>query len=347
MTKKNLFKIIIFILICIFMLKSLSYIMRTGGESKARFAGFYAEKRNSIDVLMIGSSTVGTSFSAPYMWDRYGFTSYPLSTNSLRPKAIKYLIEEGLKYQSPDLIVIEMRTFIADDDEMASDEGHVRETVDNMRYSFNRIRAINALTEKYEDKLPFYLDIMKYHSNWGSLLQPGEWLMFEYRKKNITKGFEYKKRRQLFRTDDTPAVYTDERLEIPKEQEAVLRDLLQYLKDKGLNALFVVTPRADLESYEPQMNYCSDIVTEAGYDFLDLNYRYDDMGFDYRYDLDDGAHTNLWGAIKCSDALGRYINDNYSLKKTYSQSTISEWDKSYEYFSERVKEIENEEENDQ
>lgn len=329
------------------MLRSLSYIMRSGGESKDRFAGFYAEKRDSIDVLMIGSSTVGTSFSAPYMWGKYGFTTYPLSTNSLRPKAIKYLIEEGLKYQKPSLVVIEMRTFIADDSEMASDEGHVRETVDNMRYSLNRIKAINALTEDFEDKLPFYLDIVKYHSNWGSLLQPKEWLMFDYRKKNIVKGFEFKKRRQLFRTEDTPVVYTDERLEIPANQEAVLRDLLQYLKDKDLNVLFVVTPRADLETYEPQMNYCSDIVTAAGYDFLDLNYRYDEMGFDYRYDLDDGAHTNVWGAMKCSDALGEYIDENYPLNKTYSQAVISEWNKSYQYFTDKVHTIENEEEDEQ
>ena len=188
---------------------------------------------------------------------------------------------------------------------------------------------------------------MKYHSNWGALTQPGEWLMFRYHKKNEVKGFEFKSRRQLFRSDDTPEVYTDERLAIPSEQEAVLRDILQYLKDNELEALFVVTPRADLESYEPQMNYCSDIVTEAGYDFLDLNYRYDDMGFDYRYDLDDGAHTNVWGAMKCSDALGKYIKDRYTLAKTYSDDTISEWDSSYECYMVKLSEIENEEENEQ
>lgn len=339
-------KMAVFLLIFLFLLRSISYVMRTGGESKYRFAGFYAEKRDSIDVLMIGSSTIGTSFCAPYMWENYGFTSYPLSTNSLRPKAITYLIDEGSKYQSPKLIVIEMRTFIADDTEMAADEGHIRETVDNMKYSLNRIRAIEGLTEAFDDKLPFYIDIMKYHSNWGMLFQPKEWMMFNYHKKNEAKGFEFQKRRQLYRTESPTSemMYTEERIAIPQEQEEVLRKLLQYLNDNGLNALFVASPRADMEGYEAKMNYCSDIITGAGYDFLNLNYRYDEMGFDYRYDLDDAAHTNVWGAMKCSDALGRYICDHYPFEKDYSAATVSDWDKSYKYFENRLSEIENEEE---
>ena len=55
-----------------------------------------------------------------------------------------------------------------------------------------------------------------------------------------------------------------------------------------------------------------------------MNYMYDEMGFDYRYDIDDGAHTNAWGAVKCSDVLGQYINDNYELPRDYSEKTKKE-----------------------
>lgn len=341
MSKKEAAKIIIFIVIFIFLFTSFSYIMRTNGDTKDRFAGFYAEEKNSIDVLMIGSSTVATSFCSPYMWNRYGFTSYPLSSNSQRPKAIKYVIEEGLHYQSPKLIVIEMRTFIADDDELAKDEGHIRETVDNMKYSMRRIRAIDALTEEFDDKWPFYLDIIKYHSNIGVLTRPLEWKKYDFSVKDEKKGFQIFTNRETFRLE-TPDRYTEDRIAIPNNQEIILRDLLEYLKEKNLNVLFVASPRATIEGYDEMMNYCQDIVEEEGFEFLNLNYKYDEMGFDYRYDIEDGAHTNVWGALKCSDYLGKYIVENYSMDKEHSTRVIKDWDDSYDLFMQMYNEIDEE-----
>lgn len=339
----KLVKIILFMGILLFLLRSVSYIVRSNGDAKGRFAGFYAEEKDSIDVLMIGSSTVGTSFCAPYMWDNYGFTSYPLSSNSQRPKAIKYLIEEGLRYQKPSLVVIEMRTFIADDEEMATDEAHIREVVDNMEYSWHRIETINALADHYDNKWPFYIDLLKYHSNIGILARPEQWKYYDYCTKSKEKGFFIKNHVEQFRIEDTPDLYTEDRMPIPQNQEEILRDLLKYLKENKLQALFVVSPRAGLENYEAMMNYAGDIVEEAGYDFLNLNYKYGEMEFDYRTDMDDGAHTNVWGALKCSDVLGEYINDNYELNRDYSDSVIKDWDESYKYFEEQFDATEPEE----
>ena len=92
MNRREACKMISFILIFLLLLTGVSYIVRTNGHVKNRFAGFYAEEKNSIDVLMFGASTVGTSFSPGYMWGEFGFTSYPLSSNAQRPKAIKYLL---------------------------------------------------------------------------------------------------------------------------------------------------------------------------------------------------------------------------------------------------------------
>lgn len=339
----KIFKIILFMGILLFLLRSVSYIVRTNGDAKGRFAGFYAEEENSIDVLMIGSSTVGTSFCAPYMWEHYGFISYPLSSNSQRPKAIKYLIEEGLKYQKPALIVIEMRTFIADDEELATDEAHIREVVDNMEYSWHRIETINALADHFDDKWPFYIDLLKYHSNIGMLARTEQWKYYDYNTKSKEKGFLIKNHVEQFRIEDTPDLYTENRVAIPMNQEEVLRDLLEYLKDNNLEALFVVSPRAGLEDYEAMMNYCADIVEEAGFGFLNLNYKYSEMEFDYKSDMDDGAHTNVWGALKCSDVLGQYIVDNYEVKRTHSQKVIEDWDNAYKYFQEQYNATEREE----
>lgn len=335
--KSNITRAVVFVLVLAFLLRSVSYIVRNSGDAKERFTGFYAEQYDSIDVIMIGASTVASSFIPAYMWDKYGFTSYPLATNSQRPKAIKYLIEEGLKYQDPDLILIEMRTFIASYEEQAQDEGHIREVVDNMKYSVNRVKAINALTEEFDDKYTFYFDIFKYHSNYGLLLKPSEWKKYDYSTKNELKGFELKNGKMKYREkgENRPSdVYCYTRKPIPQKQEEVLIDLLNYIQEKNFNVLFVVTPRDHDEDYEGNMCYMKDIVNEAGYDMIDINELFEEVGFDYRYDMDDGAHTNVWGAVKVSDYVGRYIKDNCLGILKHRESVQNDWDNAYSRFEE-------------
>ena len=56
MNRKEACKAISFILIFLLLLTGVSYIVRTNGDVKDRFTGFYAEKKDSIDVLMCGDS---------------------------------------------------------------------------------------------------------------------------------------------------------------------------------------------------------------------------------------------------------------------------------------------------
>jgi len=334
--KHELTKAIVFVLVLVFLLQGVSYVIRSSGETKDRFAGFYAEKIDSIDVLLIGPSTVSTSFIPAYMWDKYGFTSYPLSSNAQRPKAIKYVIEEGLKYQEADLVVIEPRTFIASYEEQAKDEGHIRETVDNMNYSVNRIKTINALTEEFDDKYPFYFDIMKYHSNYGLLFKASEWKKFDFSQKNDLKGYELRNEEEKYREKDgnrRSDAFCYTRKPIPVKQEEVLRDLLVYLQENNIRTLFVVTPRDHDEEYEGNMCYMKDIINEYGFEMIDTNELFEEVGFDYRYDMADGAHTNVWGAVKVSDYIGKCIKDRIG-NLDHLESVTIDWDNAYSIFSE-------------
>lgn len=79
-----------------------------------RFTGFYAEKENTIDAILVGSSPVYPYYSAPALYGKSGIAAYPLSTNNQRPKAIKYLLKEAQKTRSV-AVYIEMRKFSADE----------------------------------------------------------------------------------------------------------------------------------------------------------------------------------------------------------------------------------------
>ena len=58
MTIKQLLKSIVFLVLFGFLSLSLTYCLRTNGSVKDRMAGFYAEKKNTLDAVIIGSSPV-------------------------------------------------------------------------------------------------------------------------------------------------------------------------------------------------------------------------------------------------------------------------------------------------
>lgn len=51
-------QVVCFVVIFLVLLTLVSYMVRTNGDVKDRFAGFYAEKKDSLDIVMIGSSPV-------------------------------------------------------------------------------------------------------------------------------------------------------------------------------------------------------------------------------------------------------------------------------------------------
>ncbi len=332
MNRKEACKAISFILIFVLLLTGVSYIVRTNGDVKDRFAGFYAEEKDSIDVLMCGGSTIATSFSPGYMWGEYGFTSYPLSSNTQRPKAIQYLLEEAYKYQSPELVVIELRMFTYEDEKLKADEPHIREVTDNMRYSLHRMKTVHNLTDgvdSFEDKLSYYFDIIKYHSNWGMFFKPEELMKVTYSKEDLHKGYEASTEILYHNEEYDRYIPTEKRMAIPSEQEAQLRDVMSFLKDKGQDALFVVTPCIYGEAYYAQMNYMKDIVEKEGFSYLNVH---DGVEYECATDYLDGGHSNVLGAKKCSELLGKTISQTYDFIDKRNQEGFDSWDRSYEEF---------------
>lgn len=50
-----------------------------------------------------------------------------------------------------------------------------RGVTDNLKYSKNRVDAINALVSDRSERYTYYFDIFKYHSNWKTLFCRISW----------------------------------------------------------------------------------------------------------------------------------------------------------------------------
>lgn len=334
---KDFIKSVIFIGIFLLSLIPVSYIVRTNGDVKDRFSGFYAEKKDTIDIVMIGSSPVFPYYSAPKLWGETGIAAYPLSSNVQRPAAMKYLVKEAEKTQSPSLYIFEMRMYTMKDENLRENMAYTRGVTDNLRYSANRVETIQAMVPESEDRLSFYIDLFKYHTNWKMFALPSEWGNWRYRKESELKGF--------FIKDEVGPTATPEaggaagELAISPEQETYLRDLLLYLQENKLQALFIVSPYGESPEDQQMYNYMGNIIEEAGYHFLNMNNYYEEIGIVFEEDFADYAsHTNVVGAEKCTAFLEDYLLENYSFEDKRGNDVYASWDRAYEKWKTDLKE---------
>lgn len=329
MTRRQAIKSIIFIIIFIYILISVTYIIRTNGDVKDRYTGFYAEPQNTIDMVLIGSSPVYPYFATPKIWGEYGITAYPISSNLQRPAAATYMVEEAEKTQSPKLYVFEMRMYTARDMDLTNNMAYTRGVTDNMKYSWNRIKAINAMVAEPSERYTYYFDIFKYHSNWKTMVLPEQLACFRYERLDDQKGYVMTDEVGPCEAVDTSQI--TERLAMPKEQEKCLYELLEYLKEHELQALFILSPTVMEEEKQMMYNYIDTIVDGYGYEFLNMNDYYPEIGLDFSADFSDyGGHTNAVGAEKCTTFLMEYISSHYQFEDKRGNQAYSAWDTSYE-----------------
>ena len=327
---KIIIQTVAFCIIFLLLLIAVSYMVRTNGDVKDRFSGFYAEKDNMLDIVMIGSSPVFPYYASPKLWGETGIAMYPLSSNVQRPVAMKYLVQEAEKSQSPKLYIFEVRMFTMEDVGLSDNMAYTRGVTDNMRYSYLRYKTIQAMVpEDYEEgRISFYLDIMKYHTNWKMLTFPSEWGNMAYHKANPLKGY-------FFKDEVGPQPMPDcggaeGTTAIPSEQEAYLTDLLAFLQAESKDALFLVSPYGESLAEQKMYNYIEEIVSSYGYPFLNMNNYYEEIGIVFEEDFADyGSHTNAVGAEKCTDFLREYLQTNYDFTDKRGNSAYSSWDESY------------------
>ena len=310
-----------------------SYILRpyAGSASRKNLCGFYAEKKNSLDIVLIGSSAVFSFWEPMEFWEKYGVTSYNFATGIMVPQMFRHEIDEVLRMQDPKLIILDMRPFSVAEDgyylqpEVANMDHEVplRNSVDNMKYSLNRVRTIQEEVPEGKDALPYHFDLIKYHTEWDRLADRQSLLFFRNEAADFARGFKL--------VDDmVPVNYPDRtkdghRKALTPRLEKIYRDLLDYCRDKDLQVLLLVNEYCQYENEKGYFNFMSDIAEEYGIPFFNTNDVYQEVGMDFETDYYDGSHTNILGADKYTDFIGRYLMEHYSFEDHRKDPAYASW----------------------
>ena len=338
MLKKNAIRVtmrvVIFIMLGILMLSVFNKVVTNAGDYRIHqfYGSFYAEERDSLDAVYLGSSATYTFWIAPLVWERYGIAVHPLSCPQQPFEAAEYLIKEARKTQPDALYIVPISTV---NEEGTLSDVKLHYTADYMPLSWNKIQMVRTLggymgigwTEQMEFLLPF----IRFHSRWSELEEKDFFDPLVG-----LKGASFSGRFLSTTSDDISSVYrTTERTGTLSEiTQDALDNLMEYCDAEQINVLFIAVPKAQENEYAlAQTNTVIETVQARGFPVLDMRSAVEEIGLDLAKDYYNEGHTNIHGAIKVTDYIGKYLVENYGFEDKRGNPAYSSWDEAYDKYT--------------
>lgn len=305
---------------CLLLIGLTNFLCATDFTDMVGMYGFYQEPQNSIDVALIGTSSIRTSFYSPLAYEQYGFTSYALSIGSMRGSCYPSAVREFLSSQKPQVFVVDIWGFLYGDQ---LSKTYVRNWIDVLPDSKNRTATIHELIDK-EDWLDYTLRYRKYHGNYVNLKECIK--SARYKSTIRSQGYSIVKNFAT-KTEVAPLNDTPKDLIISQEGSSCLHQCLDFFRDQGVEKVLFIRPLT-MQPYRetPSLLAAIDEIQAAGYDYLDLTAVTGEMGIDRSQDFYNDGHVNIFGAEKITIYLGDYLTSHYDLDTDHSQQVTQQWD---------------------
>lgn len=297
---------------------------------------FYELDKNTVDVLVLGSSHAYMSFNTGVLWREHGISSYLLTASSQPLWNSYYYLKEALKTQTPKLIVLEGFRLLEEEEFLSP--GYVIKSTYGLKWSENRLDAIRASAPR-EDWPGYLLGYTQYHDRYGVLSEEDFTFRKEAEKYEDWKGFEFGMTAQSMGQPDfgAPEGY----LELPEKSERYYRAIIELAQEKDIPLMVVIAPYGGMTP-EDQMRLrtAEKIAGEYQVPFLNYNMMEDKLFIDYKTDMFNTSHMNGRGSCKFTSQWGEYISGQYDIPDHRGDPAYDSWERNAVYLDALMKDVE-------
>jgi len=262
--------------------------------------------RNSVEVMIYGSSHAYRGFNTMEMYDRYGIGAYNYGMLWQRINTTHLFLKDSLEVQTPKVVLIESFNC----NELLEDT-NISAEIYYSRFIHEEEAKAKYLRQCFgEDKeryLSFYMPLCAFHENWSTLDKDS------FKELTVGKALRRKMGASMYKHVEkiTMADYQDlEQLPLSANAEKELLEMVQLCKEKNIEVLFYTVPSAKIFNYSEAMKK---FAKENGCAYVDLYELVDETGLDGQTDFSDISHLNQSGATKVADYMGQYLVDHYEL----------------------------------
>lgn len=282
----------------------------------ATIKGMYKLKKNSIDVLFLGDSSLYKSVSPIEIYEQTGIVSYNYSVSSARIYMFYYFIQDILKYQHPKVVMVDPLTLFYEEKEV---EPERRKSFDYMKFSKTKLDMINdpVFENTLEEKISYIFPIFRYHSRYESFDMKELENTFKD-DESVTRGYVLSKKLLPNKQGFLYMKPTGASINMKPYSKEYLEKFIKICKDKNIDLVFIGIPDKYAWNYEKNELF-KKMVKDYDVKYLDLNN--DSLGINWYEDSEDGGyHMNLLGAEKVTNKVAEYLIQNYDLPITTDET---------------------------
>lgn len=269
----------------------------------------YYDEVKDHDVIFIGDCEVFSNVSPIKLWEEYGITSFIRGSAQQLIWQSYYLLEEMLTYEKPKVVVFNVLSMKYNEPQK---EAYNRLTLDGMKLSKTKIKAINASMMEEEEFISYLFPILRYHSRWSEIT--GEDFKYLFKRDKVSHN-GYLMRVDVKPVDVIPKGRKLGDYSFGKNSYHYLEKMTKLCKKNGIELILMKSPSVYPYWYEEWDEQMVQFAKENELNYINFLNDTDEMGIDYSKDTyDGGLHLNLSGAEKFTDYFGRILSEEYGLK---------------------------------
>lgn len=284
-------------------------------DSTVRGHHLISSSPDEYDLIFLGSSHIAP-IQPMYLWEKYGITSYNLSTKGGGMDRCKASFELALDYITPELVIIETDSYWKKE---SVDEaiGRFHDTFDPFPLTLHKIKLVNSLCSDIKAAVELIFPFYRYHSRYGELTHED---FEEYADTTLGANIHFESVHQ-----DEPSGSSIPVSEISDDDPSIqndLRSIIELCLSKDIDVMLVTLPYpAASESKQRRYHMIYDLAKEYGiyyYNFLDH-----EAVVNYEIDFRDAGHLNVSGAVNVMDVIAREARAHYDIKDRRNEPEVS------------------------
>lgn len=281
-----------------------------------KIRGFYAEEKNTLDFVFLGSSQLYADVAPAVLFRDYGMTAYDFCANEQPLWISYYYMKEALKRQKPKAVLLDVFTVYGADYE---EEGVNHINLDDLPFGMNKLNAIKDSVPG-ELRYSYYFTIAKYHTTWTGLDEKKFQASFLHGKDPM-KGYSPFCVAGSYGESAKKEV-TDEKAceEIPERAREWLFRIIELSKEEGVDLVLIKTPNGSAKR-QKLYNSVAVIAEKEGIPFLNMNTVFDGE-----------AHLNVLQAEKVTQYIGDYLAGHYDITDKREDPAYADWKESVRLF---------------
>ena len=320
-TLKNTLSVIAVVLIFALLLSFATLLLRpkymTDLVEGSMISQYYREDRYH-DVVFVGDCEVYANFTPMEMYRESGITAYVRGSSQQLRWQSYYSLKETFEYEKPKAVVFNVNSMRYSE---PVSEAYNRLTIDNMKWSDEKIGIINASMTEEENFWSYVFPILRYHSRFDELTGEDFEYIFKV-KDNTWNGHLVNK--EINPLEGLPTVRPLADYSFGDICWEYLDKMRILCEENGAEFILIKAPSVYPFWYGEYDAQIEEYAAKHGlvfYNFLDY---VSEIGIDYLTDTyDAGLHLNLDGAEKLSVYFARVLAENHGIEDRRNDPTVS------------------------